>query len=393
MGFTIAYVDRANLSIALASPQFSDDFGLSNSDRGLLNSAFFWSYALLQIPCGLLTDRYGVKRPYAIAFALWSVVSALTALAADRWHLFALRVLLGAGEAIATPASISWIATHIDEKHRGLAVGILFSGAKFGPAISAHVSVQLLQNFGWRWMFAIVGVGSLLFLVPWLLLVKDDGRIRALRVAPPGSASPPGALWRSPIIYGALIGSAAYNYFTCFNLTWLPAYFVDHCQLSLESMGVYTAFSFLGMAAVSIAGGALADWLIGRGARPIRVRKAFTVAGLAIASLQIVGVLDVSREVAVAAAIISMAGSGLITANYWALIQRLTPGASIGRISGLQNLVGNLAGILAPALTGWLLHASGSYNAPFTAVLAALVMGIIAYLFMVRQKSPQGWYG
>lgn len=383
LGFTIAYIDRTNLSIALASPSFRETFELSDTGRGLLNSAFFWSYALCQIPAGFLTDRYGVRVPYAVSFLIWSVVSGATAFAGSLWHLFAFRLLLGAGEAIITPASMRWITTHVPERNRGLAVGILFAGSKFGPAVGAWLSVWLIQHFGFRAMFAILGFGSLLFLIPWFGYVEDDDKpVRATKT----SAGDFTAIWKTPAIYGILIGTVAYNYFNYFNLTWLPAYFAEHWHLPLASMGLYTAFSFLGMGIVAISGGALADALIRRGWDAVRTRKAFTIAGLAIASTEIVGSMTSSREVALTFAILSMAGLGLTTANYWALTQTLMPGAAIGRISGVQNFASNLAGVVAPALTGWLIQTTGSYVAPMRAILIVLVIGIAAYVFLVKQQ-------
>lgn len=388
LGFTIAYIDRTNLSIALASPSFRDAFHFTDTQRGLLNSAFFWSYALCQIPAGFLTDRYGVRIPYAVSFALWSIVSASTALAGNLWQLFLFRLLLGAGEAIITPASMRWITTHVDEKSRGLAVGILFAGSKFGPAVGAWLSVLLLEAFGFRPMFAILGLGSLLFLVPWFRMVRDDDAApRAESSRTPGNFA---AIWKTPAIYGIMVGTVAYNYFNYFNLTWLPAYLAEHWKLPLTTMGAYTAFSFLGMAAVAIGGGAWADALIRRGAEPVRTRKAFTIAGLAIASTEIVGSMTQSRDVALAAAFISMAGLGLTTANYWALTQTLMPGAAIGRITGVQNFASNLAGVVAPALTGWLIQTTGSYVAPMRAILIVLLAGIAAYVFLVRREYAPG---
>ncbi len=383
LGFTIAYIDRTNLSIALATPEFRSAFGFSDSQRGLLNSAFFWSYALLQVPAGMLTDRYGVKLPYAISFFTWSLVSAATAFAGSVWELFALRVVLGAAEAIVTPASMKWITTHVEEKHRGLAVGILFAGAKFGPAAGAKLAVDLIQSSGWRGMFLILGLGSLLFLIPWMLIVRENRPPIVVKAA----AGSFGNIWRSPTIYGILIGTVAYNYFNYFNLTWLPAYFVERWNLPLSSMGSYTAFSFLGMATMAITGGAVADAFIRRGADAVRVRKAFTIGGLLIASTEIVGSFTESRDIALTFAFISMAGLGLTTANYWALTQTLMPGAAIGRISGIQNLASNLAGIAAPILTGWLVQRTGSYTAPMQAILIFLVAGILAYTFLVRKPK------
>lgn len=388
VGMVIAYIDRTNLSIALAAPEFKQFFQLTDGERGWLNSAFFWSYAFLQIPAGYVTDRYGVRWPYALSFAAWSGIAAAAALAGSFWQLFALRVLLGVGEAVVTPASMRWIRLHIAERQRGLAIGIFFAGAKVGPAIGAALAVPLLGWLGWRGMFVVLGLSGLLWLVPWLLLVKeDDLPIKHHAQVQEAAANVSfGQIWKTPLIYGVLIGTIAYNYFNYFCLTWLPAYFVERWKLSLGEMGFYTTFSFLGMAIVAIAGGALADLLIARGADAVRVRKGFTVAGLLIAATEIIGALSQSREVAIAFAVISLSGLGLTTANYWALTQTLMPGAAIGRVAGTQNFAANLAGIAAPLVTGWLIERTGNFQAPMVAILIVLACGVAAYLLLVRRE-------
>jgi hypothetical protein len=140
------------------------------------------------------------------------------------------------------------------------------------------------------------------------------------------------------------------------------------------------------MAAVAIIAGAVADKMIARGADPIRVRKGFTVAGLAIASTEIIGILSGSKDLALAFSIISLAGLGLATANYWALTQSLMPGAAIGRIAGVQNFASNLSGIVAPWLTGHLIEITGSYYAPMAVVCGLLIAGVAAYVFLVTKK-------
>ena len=162
LGMMIAYFDRVNMSMALALPEFVSFFNLTDSDRGALNSAFFWSYAFLQIPAGFVVDRFGVKLPYAFAFAFWSVISAATAGIGTVGHLLGLRFLLGCGEALVTPASMRWIRFHIGEEQRGLAVGVYMAGTKLGPAIGAPVAAFLIVHYGWREMFLILGLGSLL---------------------------------------------------------------------------------------------------------------------------------------------------------------------------------------------------------------------------------------
>jgi MFS transporter, ACS family, D-galactonate transporter len=241
-------------------------------------------------------------------------------------------------------------------------------------------------------MFVILGLGCLLWLGPWLFFAKNDDR--QLETAALKSSSAPavsfGSVFKTPAIYGIIIGTFAYNYFNYFCLTWLPAYFVEQWHLSKQDMGLFTAFSFTGMAIVAILAGYAGDRLIARGWDPIKVRKGFTIAGLTVASTEVFGVMSGSRDIALTFAIISLTGLGLATANYWALTQSLMPGAAIGRIAGVQNFASNLSGIVAPIVTGRLIALTGSYEAPMIAILAILMSGIAAYIFLVRPKyAPQ----
>jgi MFS family permease len=389
IGTVIAYVDRSNISVALAVPDFKQFFHLTDSQRGTLNSAFFWSYAFLQIPAGWLVDRFGVKVPYAIAFLTWSLISAATGLAGSVTQLVGLRVLLGVGEGVAVPASMRWIRLHFAEKERGLAVGVFMSGTKLGPAIAAPVAAWLIAAYGWRAMFVVLGLGCLVWLVPWLLLASNDDRQMKggqATLKPQALSVPFTRVMASPVIWGTVVGTFCYMYFVYFCMTWMPAYFVERRHLSLTSMGLYTFASFTGIAVMAAVSGWVADRLIARGRDPVRVRKAFTIAGFLMASTEVVGGLSSSAAVALFFAVFSLTGLGLATANYWALTQTLIPGAAIGRIVGIQNCAANLPGIVAPILTGWLKQTTGSYVAPMQAIWLFLILGIAAYVFLVRQK-------
>jgi MFS family permease len=388
LGMIIAYVDRANLSVALVLPEFKQLFRLSENDRGMLNSAFFWSYAFLQIPAGWLIDKYGVKFPYAIGFFAWSLMTAATALCSSISQLLSLRVLLGVAESVITPASMRWIRFNFQEKERGLAVGLYMTGTKIGPAIGAPVTAWLIAMYDWRVMFMILGLGSLVWLVPWLTLVRNDDRQIEKKLTSTSNQETVsfGRVMQSPVIWGTIIGTFCYMYFVYFCLTWMPAYFVERRNLSLSSMGLYTFFSFGGMATMAAVAGWAADRLIANGRDPVSVRKAFTIAGFVIASTEVIGALSDSVSVALFFAVFSLSGLGLATANYWALTQTLIPGASIGRIVGIQNCAANLPGIVAPILTGWLIQKTGSYEAPMQAIWFFLILGIAAYVFLVREK-------
>jgi MFS family permease len=388
----VAYIDRVNLSVALIDVDFKTFFGLSNTDRGLANSAFFWSYAALQIPAGWLVDRYGSKRPIAVGFAVWSILTAVTSLTTGFSMLFAIRALLGVAEAVIHPASMRWIRFNFPERQRGLAIGLFMSGSKFGPAIGAVAAAWLIESHGWRAMFFILGAGALLWLIPWMLVVKKDrstGSVdQSIAAAARAAAAhvPMRRLFASPVLWGTIIGTFCYMYFVYFCMTWMPVYFNEARHLSLKSSSLYTTFSFAGMAVVAILGGWAADRLIARGIDAVLVRKAFTITGFLLATTVLIGVAPVSLNVALFFSVLSLSGLGLATANYWALTQTLIPSGSIGRIVGIQNCAASLAGIVAPILTGWLVDTTHSFDAPIKAVALFIVLGVGAYLVLVRQK-------
>lgn len=386
VGVIIAYVDRINLSSAL--PEIRKSFDLSPGAAGVLLSAFFWSYALLQVPAGWVVDRFGVRWPYAIAFLLWSGVSAATSLVSSLAGLTFVRVLLGIGESIVTPASMRYIRMNFAEKERGLAVGVYMSGTKYGPALGAPLAAYLIQAYNWRLMFVILGAGCLLWLIPWLVFVRHEGDPAP---AHSPSAAPErhigwGQILKSPVMWGTCLATFCYMYFVYFCMTWMPTYFKDRHGLSLTNSGWFTFMSFGGMATIAILAGWAADRLIARGYNAVSVRKGFTIAGFILAFSEIIGAFTTSHTLTLFLAVFSLSGLGLATANYWALTQTLMPGRVIGQVAGLQNTAANLAGIAAPWISGLLVQKTGNFNAPLLTIGFWLAIGIGCYVFLVREK-------
>src|SRR6185437_10842702 len=130
-------------------------------------------------------------------------------------------------------------------------------------------------------------------------------------------------------------------------------------------------------------------WMLPRSAGAVNTRRWFTIAGLLAASTEVFGAMSGSTDVAVFFAIFSMTGLGLATANYWAITQTLLPGVAPGRVAGIQNTALNLAGIVAPIMTGWLKQITGSYIAPMQTIWVVLIIGVAAYLFLARESQPQ----
>jgi MFS family permease len=392
LGMVVAYVDRANLSAVLALKQLPGWIPLDDKGRGLLNSAFFWSYALLQIPAGWIVDRHGPKRPYTIGFSLWTLASACAGMAHGIGQLLTSRLVLGVGESVSTAASIRWIRLNCTESQRGLATGIFFSGTKIGAAIGVPLTVALVLRFGWRMMFVLLGLGGLVWLLAWIFLVPEPAGKGARQEEKPAAQTQQfriATLFGRPAIWGILLGTFAYNYFIYFCLTWLPAYFTDARHLAPTAMGLFTMFSFGGMAVVGILAGWAADRIIARGSNPVRVRRLFTITGFVIASTELVGMVSKSNDLALFFAVFSLAGLGLTTANYWALTQTIFPASVVGRMIGIQNFASNLSGIAASLITGWLKQKTGNYEASGWAILGVLLLGLAAYGFLVRPDAEE----
>jgi ACS family D-galactonate transporter-like MFS transporter len=388
LAFIAAYIDRQNLAAAVINPGFRDFFKLSQVERGWLHSAFFWTYLVLQVPSGWLVDRFGAKRTLAAGFVLWSLASAATGFSTGFTALFIFRMFLGIGEACVNPAGMRWIRFNIPEEQRGLAVGIYQASAKVGLAVGVPIAGFLMDAFNWQAMFVMLGVGCMLWLIPWMWLVRDDDRqIEASQQKTSGAPPVPFArVLASPVIWGTILGTFAYQYFLYFTVTWMTTYFAERRHLDLSSTYLFSFVQYIGMAVVAILAGWAADRMIKKGRDPVKVRKRFAIAGLLIGSTQIIGAFAESNGVAIFFAVLSLSGLGLMTANYWALTQTLIPGGSVGRIVGLQNMAAQAPGIVAPILTGWLVQKTGNYEAPMVLIAVFLAIGIAAYLFLVKRE-------
>ena len=389
LGVLIAFVDRTSISSALAVPAFVKHFGMSNVDRGWLNSAFFWSYGLMQIPMGWLVDRYGVKTPYTICFFLWCLATALTGMTSTFAAIVIMRMVVGAAEAVVMPASYRWIRNNFKEGQNGTAVGIFAMGNKFGPAIGAPAAAWLIVHYDWRMMFIVTGAIGLVWLVPWVLTVKNDlpkGGEMAERKRKAASVTF-ASIMASPLVWGAMIVNFCYGYFTFYCMTWMPAYLVEERGLSLKQSGLYTFFSFAGIAIVAVVAGWTADKIIARGGDPVFTRKAFVIAGFIGACTVLLGARADTLQMALFWNVFSLSFLGLATANNLALCRlTLIPAPAVGLVTGVQQVATSLAGGVAASLSGWLLQVSGSYDLPMKVIFVFLIIGALATWILLRPK-------
>jgi len=246
-GILVNYFDRIALSVA--APQLQQEFGLDAAQIGLVFSVFFWSYALSQIPVGVILDRFGVMPIGRIGAALWSAATALTALASGIGGVITARFLLGIAEAPAFPANAKATGYWFPRSERGLATAIFDSAAKFSNVIGAPLIGLAVVRFGWRGAFWSMAILNFAYFVLFYLVYRDPSADRRLGAgeldyirsgggAVEGAAATSagamlGYLLTTRKIWGLTIGFAAYGYSFALFLTWLPGYLVRELHMRI----------------------------------------------------------------------------------------------------------------------------------------------------------------
>ena len=332
---------------------------------------------------------------------LWGLASAATALTTTLIFLIVVRILLGAGQSIVTPASLSYIHAHFDEKQRGRTVGVYMIATNLVSSLGIPLAGYLVNLWGWRTTFLAMGLGGLVWLIPWMAWVSKDEISASARTVsetqtpegPPRSRLSVGQLLRSPMIWGIIVGGYCYMSFSYSIISWLPLYLGKQYGLSLTGMRSWqSGASFVVMIYV---GGWLGDLFITRGYDPINVRKGFTVLGFCTLGSWAIGILADNVTVIPFLMVVSSCGLGLATANHWALILASIPRASIATVVGIQNTAFNLAGIVTPSLFGWMVAQTGDFGLPTKSIGLYLVIGTLCYSLLVRRKyapGPNGFY-
>src|SRR5262249_30229539 len=384
----ISYVHRGAFSVA--APFMATELHLSKADIGVILSAFFWVYAFMQIPGGWVVDRLGTKRAYAIGFTFWSLAAALEAIGRGMVSLIGLRVAIGAGQAISFPASARAVADSFNQRERGTVTGIYLAGVRFGTALVNAIGALFLARYSWRLFFLLIGFAPLIWLWPWHRFLQrwENQTVRTESESGRETSRIPFlgmlALLRRRSVLGIFLGFFAYDYVWFVFLTWLPGYLSSERKFSPGELAVYSSVPYLPMSAIIILAGVLSDWLVRRGRDEKLVRKLFIIVGLAIGCLIVPAGLVSSKLVAVWLLTISLCGLGICSANTWTLTQAVCEKKIVGSVAGIQNFGGNIGGIIAPALTGYIAHITNSFALAFVVAGGVLVIGMLAYGFLIK---------
>jgi len=385
----INYVDRSNLS--LAAPLIQRQFALSPLQLGSLLSAFFWTYALMQLfgVAGWISDRFAVGWVLVGGYVLWSGATIATGLVGGFSTLYAARLLLGAGESVAYPC-YSRVFAELPQEHRGRANALIDVGTKLGPSAGMFVGGLLLVHLGWRMLFIVLGVGGLLWLAPWIKTMPHVGR--AVKTENAEAMPSISKMLGMRCAWGAFLGHFCGNYFYYFLLAWLPNYLVGEEKMSMGSMSRLTAAVFLLIAVSTLVVGWGSDRLIATGVSPTRVRRVAVVGGLGVASSLLL-LEFVHHNVPISLLILAVAcvGYGAFASNHWAIAQTLAGPAMAGRWSSLQNGIANLSGIVAPWVAGAIVQINGSARLAFVIAGAVALVGALLWGFLVRRVEPVQW--
>jgi sugar phosphate permease len=403
VGVLINYFDRISLSVA--GPQLQEAFHLTPADLGLLFSAFFWSYALLQIPAGIVLDRLGVTRIGRLGALLWGIASTITALATGFGGIFAARMLLGVAEAPSFPANSKATGYWFPRHERATSTALFDAAAKFSNVIGVPLVALAVVHLGWRWGFGLVAAMSFAYFVAFWAIYRDPSRhprlseaerdyIQANGATPEGtmSANPAGMLGYllgNRKVWGLSIGFAAYGYCFYLFLTWLPGYLVSTMHMSILKSATFAAIPWMcATIADLVVGGWLIDHLIARGRDETRVRKTVLLCGMT-AGLAVFGATT-TTDPTVAITWISIALSGLAAAAPvgWSLPSLIAPKGGVGTVGGIMNFANNMMGAVAPIVTGYIVGSTQSFANAFLVAGIVLVVGIVAFIVLLGRIEP-----
>jgi ACS family D-galactonate transporter-like MFS transporter len=401
VGNAISYIDRANL--AIAAPAIRSELGIDAAAMGLVLSAFFWTYAVMQLPAGWFIDRVGVRISLAFAVGWWSVFTIATGAARGVTEFIGARLMLGVGEAASLPSFTKTAFNWFPRSERGFACSIFNSGSTAGSALSLPLVTALIAAVGWRGAFVVTGLLGVVWAFAWWFIYRDPEQYRAIaprevdallaeRAAPPPAG--PKISWldlfRYRTIWGLMIGLFCLNFAIYFFITWFPSYLLQARGFSLTSLGTWGALPAVMGIVGNWVGGYVSDRLLKLGWSHTAARKTCLVAGMATASCIGLSALVESNWLCLALFTLAYASLSFTGANIWTVASEVAPTPGhVASISGIQNFAGNLAGILITTFTGvMLVLTKGSFLIPLAVAGGLCLVGALSYLFLVGKVEP-----
>jgi MFS transporter, ACS family, D-galactonate transporter len=397
-GTMINYLDRTILGIA--APALTQELGISAALMGIVFSAFSWSYTAMQIPGGVLLDKFGSRIVYFLSLTLWSLFTALHGMVNSVWTLFAMRLGLGVAEAPCFPANSRIVATWFPQQERAMATGVYTVGEYIGLAFLSPVLFWILATFGWRALFIIVGLVGILFGFIWIRYYREpqdyiNVNKEELDYIESGGGLVSGhketvkfewnmifKLLRYRQLSGICLGQFASNSTLVFFLTWFPTYLATERQMEWIKIGFFAVMPFIAASIGVLFGGWLSDYLLRCGKSVNVARKLPIIMGLLLAST-IIGANYVDSNAAVIAVLsVAFFAQGMAALG-WTLVSDIAPMNQLGLTGGIFNFAANLAGIITPMAIGFIVTATGSFIGAILYIGVLALIGAFSYIFIV----------
>ena len=396
----INYLDRTNLSVAATG--LGKELALSSVELGLVFSAFGWTYAALQIPGGMISDRFGPRILYAFCLVTWSLATVAQGFAKGFASLFAFRLATGAFEAPSYPMNNRIVTSWFPDHERASATAMYVSGQFIGLAFFTPVLVAIQHYAGWRGLFIVTGLVGLVWGMVWYLFYRDPLDHRKVNKAELNYIETGGGVlsgkrndgkkssWRREdwkqvfsgrTLWGIYIAQFCVNATLWFFLTWFPTYLVQYRGLNFIKSGFLASIPFLAACAGLLLSGFLSDYLVRKGTSVSVARKTPIIVGLLLSG-SIVGA-NYTNDTSLVIFFMSFAffGAGMALIS-WVLVSIVSPRHLIGLTGGVFNFMGNLASIVVPIVIGYL--ASGGNFQPALVFIGALgIIGACSYAFIV----------
>lgn len=401
LAVAINYLDRINL--AIAAPHIKADLGLSNGEMGVILGAFFWSYALMQIPAGRMLDRLGAKAGLALSVGWWSLFTALTAFGRGVPSFFGLRLLLGIGEAGCNPGCVKVVYSWFPKHERATASGLFDAGPRAGTAIALPLVAWLISTWNWQTSFIVTGALGFVWVAAWMLFFHEPEKQKGVDPQelanlltsrtdrPAGGVNVPWLpLFRHRNIWGMMIGFFCMNFVNYFFITWFPTYLTTTQGFSMTQLGTLGAIPALMGIPGSVLGGIVSDWLFKRGFSLTAARKTCLVGGMLCSSVIAASVLTSNIAVILTLFSITYASLAFTAANIWTIPADIAPTPHhVATIGGIQNFAGNIAGIITASFTGFMLAiTTGSFVIPLTVAGGVCLVGAASFLLVVGTIKP-----
>ena len=395
LALLINYVDRGNLATAV--PLIQDALHLSNKQLGFLLSAFFYTYVIAMVPLSWVAERYGAHRVLGAGVAVWSVATLLTGFAGGFLSLLVLRLLLGLGESVSFPSSSKLVATAVEPARLGVANGLMAFGYLVGPAVGTVAGGLIMAHYGWRASFVLFGAISLLWLWPWSRVrVKPAQAVPSMDMTAAPAATPAasptfGQILGQRGLWGTSIGLFASNYSFYFILSWLPDYLVKARGFSIQSMAVVAGGAYLINAIAALASGWVTDRWVAAGRSASLAYKTTMVVNHVVSIAAMAGMAFLPLRGCIACLFLYEIVLGISSPGVYAISQIMAGPSASGRWVGVQNACGNLAGILAPSITGILIGPQSSFSSAFGLAALVNVLGVLGWAVVLPRVVPLGW--